>query len=114
MSYKSQLFPLSSVRVTSWRQRISHSWGSGPANLEDMKFLRSWQIYGSKLYDFKIYDSGTRDSGTRDSTTRDSGIGLGVAQRRFNWKTLLAFALATALSSGIWAGIGLMFAHTWK
>ncbi len=94
MSYKSQLYPASRASETPLRERISHSWGSVPANLEDMKFLRSWLIYDSKI--------------------GNSQIRPVVVPRRLNWKTLLALTLATAVSAGLWVGIGLIFAQAWK
>jgi hypothetical protein len=88
MSYKSQIFPLSSTRETPLRRLISHSWGSSPANLrdmnlQDMKFLRSWLVY-------------------------DSEIQTGRAPGRVNWSMVLGLALAMAVSATFWAGVGMM------
>lgn len=87
MSYKSQLFPLSSTCETPLRQRISQAWGSSPSNLQDIKFLRSF------------YDSELESSRTHG---------------RVNWNAVLGLFLATAVSAGFWTGVGLMIAHAWK
>ena len=89
MSYKSQLFPLSSTRERPLRQRISQAWGSSPSNLQDIKFLRSWLVYDSEL---------------ESSRTRG----------RFNWNMVLGLVLASAVSAGFWTGVGLMAAYVWK
>jgi hypothetical protein len=89
MSYKSQLFPLSSTRETPLRQRISQAWGSTPSNLQDMKFLRSWFVYDSEL-----------------ENNRTHG--------RVNWNMVLGLVLAIAVSAGFWTGVGLLIAHAWR
>ena len=89
MSYKSQFFPPSSTCETPLRRPIGRSWGSSPVNLLDTKFLRSWLVY-------------------------DSDIQTGLAPRRINWNMVLGLALATAVSAGFWAGVGLMIARVWK
>jgi hypothetical protein len=89
MSYKSQLFPLSSTRETPLRQRISQAWGSSPSNLQDMKFLRSWFVYDSEL-----------------ESSRTHG--------QVNWNTVLGLVLAIAVSAGFWTGVGLLIAHAWR
>jgi len=94
MSYKSQLFPLSSTGEKPLRLRIGHSWGSAPLKLEEMKVLRSWLIYHSEIGDSEVLQ--------------------GFGRRRVNWTGLLGLALATFVSAGIWAGVGLMFARVWK
>jgi hypothetical protein len=88
MSYKSQLFR-SSICGTPLRMSIGHSWGSSPANLQDIKFLRSWLVY-------------------------DSDIQSGSVRGCVNWGMVLGLALATAVSVSIWAGLGLMIARAWK
>jgi hypothetical protein len=89
MSYKSQLFPLSSTCDTPLRQRISQAWGSSQSNLQDIKFLRSWLVYDSEL-----------------ESSRTQG--------RVNWNMVLGLVLASAVSAGFWTGVGLMVAHAWK
>jgi hypothetical protein len=89
MSYKSQLFPLSSTCETPLRQRISQAWGSSPSNLEDTRFLRSWLVYDSEL-----------------ETGRTRG--------RVNWNMVLGLVLAATVSAGFWTGVGLMIARVWK
>ena len=89
MSYKSQLFPLSSTRETPLRQRINQVWGSSPSNLRDIKFLRSWLVYDSEL-----------------ENSRTHG--------RVNWNMVLGVFLATGVSAGFWTGVGLMIAHAWR
>ena len=89
MSYKSQLFPLSSTCETPLRQRISQAWGSSPSNLEDTRFLRSWLVYDSEL-----------------ETGRTRG--------RVNWNMVLGLALAATVSAGFWTGVGLVIARVWK
>ena len=89
MSYKSQLFSLSSTCETPLRRPISQTWGSSPANLQDMKFLRSWLVY-------------------------DSDIQTNMVPGRVRWNMALGLVLATAVSAGIWAGIALMIARVWK
>jgi hypothetical protein len=94
MSYKSQLFPLSSTGETPLRRPISHLWGSAPANLrdmnlQDMTLLRSWLVF-------------------------DSGIQTGHAPGGVNWKMVLGLALAMAVSATFWAGAYVMIAHVWK
>jgi hypothetical protein len=94
MSYKSQLFPLSSTCETPLRRLISGSWGSSPANLrdmnlQDMKFQRSWLVY-------------------------DSDIQTGHAAGRATRNMVLGLALAMAVSATFWAGAGLLIAHVWK
>jgi hypothetical protein len=89
MSYKSQLFPLSSTSETPLRQRISQAWGSSQSNLQDIKFLRSWLVYDSEL-----------------DSSRTRG--------RVNWNMVLGLVLATGVSAGFWTGVGLMVVHVWK
>jgi hypothetical protein len=87
MSYKSQLFPLSSTREKPLRQRTSRARGS--SHSQDMKFLRSWLVHDSDL-----------------EANRTHG--------RVNRNVLLGLVLATAVSAGFWTGVGLMVAHVWK
>jgi hypothetical protein len=89
MSYKSQLFPLSSTCETPLRQRISEAWGSSHSNLPDIEFLRTWLVYDSEL-----------------ESRRTRG--------RVNWNMVLGLVLASAVSAGFWTGVGLMVAHVWK
>jgi|HubBroStandDraft_1064217.scaffolds.fasta_scaffold00096_36 hypothetical protein len=94
MSYKSQMLPLSGTGRKLLRWKTSPSWGHSPANLTDMnlqdiKLLRSWLVY-------------------------DSVVQTGLAPRRINWNMVLRLALATAVSVGIWAGVGLTIARFWK
>jgi hypothetical protein len=89
MSYKSQLFPLSSTSESPLRQRISQAWGSSPSSLQEVKFLRSWLVYDSEL---------------ESSRTRG----------RVNWNMVLGLLLASSVSAGFWTGIGLVIAYTWK
>jgi ABC-type sugar transport system permease subunit len=53
-----------------------------------VQLFRSWLVYDSNI----------------------QGFGL----RRVNWNTVRGLALATAISVGVWAGVGLMFARIWK
>jgi hypothetical protein len=93
MSYQSRFFHRSSSSETPLRCRID-SWGSSSANLpdadlEDMKFLRSWLVY-------------------------DSDIQMGVARGRFDWNVIGGIALAIGVSASFWAGLGLIIARAWK
>jgi hypothetical protein len=94
MSYKSRSFPRSSSSETPLRWRIGDTWGSSPVNLpdadlQDMKFLRSWLVY-------------------------DSDLRIGVARGRFDWNLIAGVALAIGISASFWAGIGLIIARVWK
>jgi hypothetical protein len=89
MSYKSQLFPLSSTCETTLRRPISYSRGSSPPNLQGMKFFRSWLVYDSEL-----------ENGRR--------------QGRGKWNAVLGLTLATGIGVSFWTGVGLMIAHFWK
>jgi hypothetical protein len=89
MSFKSQLFPLSSTCETPLRQRASQAWGASPSSLQDVKFLRSWLVYDSEL-----------------ESSRTHG--------RFNWNMVLGLVLATSVSAGFWTSVGLVIAHAWK
>ena len=89
MSYKSQLYPLSSTCETPLHLPIRGSWGAPPANSQDLKFLRSWLVY-------------------------DSEIQTGPAPSRVNPNRLLGLALLVSISASFWAGIGLMIARVWK
>jgi hypothetical protein len=94
MSYKSQMFSVPGAGKRPASRRIKPTWGHTPANLtgmnlQDMKLLRSWLVY-------------------------DSVIQTGLEPRRINWNMVLGLALATAISAGIWAGIGLMIERFWK
>jgi hypothetical protein len=65
-------------------------WRSGlPGNWEDASFFRSGLVYDSK-------------------------VRPGLELPRVNWNAVLGLTLATAVSAGFWAGIGLMIAHLWK
>jgi hypothetical protein len=85
MSYKSQLYPLSSTGKNSWRLPIQGAWGSSPTDLQDMKLLRSWLVY-------------------------DSEIQTGAPANR-SW--LLGFALVFGINASFWTGIGLIIARVW-
>jgi hypothetical protein len=89
MSYKSQLFPLSSTGETTLHRPIGHSRGSSPPNLQEMKFFRSWLVYESDL-----------------ETIPTRG--------RVKWNMVLGLTLATAISASFWACVGLVIAHLWK
>jgi hypothetical protein len=84
MSFKSQLYPLSSTYKTS-----TSPWGSSPGDSRDMKFLRSWLVYDSQ-------------------TT--NGIGSG----RANWNMLAGFALMAVVSAGGWSCVALLVRHFLK
>jgi hypothetical protein len=93
MSYKSQMFPVSSTGKRPLAWRITPTWGQPPADLtetdsRDLGLLRSWLVCDSVI---------------------QTGTG-----RRINWNTVFGLALATAVSASIWAGIGLMIARIWK
>ena len=93
MCYKSRSFSRSSISETPLRWRID-SWGYSCANppdadLEDMKFLRSWLVY-------------------------DSDIQIGLARGRLDWNVIAGIALAAGISASVWAGVGLIIARAWK
>jgi hypothetical protein len=94
MSYKSQLFPLSSASERPLRLQIDRAWGCSPANLrnadlQEMKFLRSWLVY-------------------------DSDIQTASARGRMNWNMIAGLTLAIVVSAGFWASLGLVVAYSWK
>jgi hypothetical protein len=92
MSYKVQPFPISSASEPRVHGSLSKQLGeprTWPTTGEDVKLFRSWLVY-------------------------DSNIRQGFGVRRVNWNTVRGLALATAISVGIWAGLGLMFARIWK
>ena len=89
MSYKSQLYPLSSTCETPLHLPIRGSWGAPPANSQDLKFLRSWLVYDSEI-----------------PTLAVSG--------HVNRSRLLGLALSVSISASFWAGIGLMIPRVWK
>jgi hypothetical protein len=93
MSYKSQLFVVSGSRETPFRWTIHHSPESAPADLPDflgdMEFLHSWSVYDSK-------------------------VRPGLELPRVNWNAVLGLTLATVVSAGVWAGVGLMIVHIWR
>lgn len=67
-----------------------NDWRSAlPANWEDARFFRSWLVY-------------------------DPGVRPGLELPCVNWYKLLGITLATAVSGGVWAGLGLLVAHFWK
>jgi hypothetical protein len=88
MSYKSQLYPLSSTcdvsltKAGNWRTLSS-------ANLEDMKFLRSWFVY-------------------------DSDLKSRLAEGGANWNKVAGFALMAGISLGGWSGVALLLRHFLK
>jgi hypothetical protein len=88
MSYKSQLFPLSSACQAALHRQVGLSWGSSPASLrnadlQEMKFLRGWLIYDSEL-----------------QPTLERG--------RVNWNLVAGLTLAIGVSAGFWAGMALV------
>jgi hypothetical protein len=89
MSRKSQLTPESGTRETRWHLPIEGPWKSSPANLREMKFLRSWLVY-------------------------DSQIESGFEHRRLNWRLVLGLAIVITVSASFWTGIGLLVAHIRK
>ena len=93
MSSKSQLLPVSGSRETPFRWTIHHSWESAPTDLpaiwRDMEFLHSWSVYDSK-------------------------VRPGLELPRVNWNAVLGLTLATVVSAGVWAGIGLMIVRIWR
>jgi hypothetical protein len=104
MSDKVYLFPRSSTCETPLRSRIGDSSESSPANLpdadlQDMKFLRSWLVYDFEIQDLEI---------------QDSEIQISLKRRRVGWNLIAGIALSFAVSAGFWAGIGLMIARLWK
>jgi hypothetical protein len=86
MSYRSQLYPLSS---TSERMSVRSSWGSSPANSEDMRFLRSWLVYDSQI----------RSNCVSGRSNRSIAVGLG---------------LAIVISASFWAGVAFLIARVWN
>jgi hypothetical protein len=92
MNHKSRSFPRSSTSEAPLRWQID-SWGSSAnlpdANLEDMKFLRSWLVY-------------------------DSDVQIGLARGRFDWNAIAGIALAVGISASFWTGVGLIIARAWK
>jgi hypothetical protein len=94
MSYKSQLFPLSSACEIPLHRRIGLAWGTSPVNsrdpdLREMKLLRGWLVY-------------------------DSGIQTALEKGRMNWNLVAGLTLAVVVSAGFWGGVGLVIAHLWK
>ena len=82
MSFKSPLFSVSGTEdAMSLR-----AWRNAiHANWEDARFFRSWLVY-------------------------DSNVTPGELPR-INWYKVLGLTLVIAISSGVWAGIGLMIAY---
>jgi hypothetical protein len=92
MSYKVQPFPVINARESRRHGSLSKRLGDPPTwstTGEDVQLFRSWLVY-------------------------DSNIQQGFGLRRVNWNTVRGLALATAISVGVWAGVGLMFARIWK
>jgi hypothetical protein len=91
MSYKLRPFAMSDAHdalpLQEWRSAL-------PANWEEARFFRSGLVY-----DYLVYDSKVRP---------------GLELPRVNWYKLLGLTLATAVSGGVWAGIGLLVTHFWK
>ena len=88
MSYKLQLFPLSSTEAILKRLPAKIA-GEMPANVEDARFLRSWLVYDSEIQ--------------RNRTTG-----------RSNRSIALGLTVAICLSAFFWTGIGLMLARMWR
>ena len=88
MSYKSQLTSPSAGKATR-HLPVQGSWGSLPANLQEVKFLRSWLVY-------------------------DSDFPRRYVPGRVNWNLVLGLAAVVTVSATFWAGVGLMIAHVWK
>jgi hypothetical protein len=68
---------------------IKGSWGDSPADSANLKLLRSWLVY-------------------------DSEIQIGLPPERVLWNRWLGLALSIGISTGFWAGIGLVIARVWK
>ncbi|MGA8274209.1 MAG: hypothetical protein WB919_21805 [Candidatus Sulfotelmatobacter sp.] len=88
MSFKAQLYPLSSTEVSPG-VAVRSSWGGSPANPQDVKFLRFGLVYGSD----------TSNKSAVSPSQRKFGVGL---------------ALAFGVSAGFWTGVALMVARIWR
>jgi hypothetical protein len=86
MGYKSQLVRSADEAPSQLGIKV---WGASPANLQDMKFLRSWLVY-------------------------DSELPRRFVPGRVNWNLVLGLLSVVAISASFWAGIGLIVARVWK
>ena len=80
MNYRLQLSPISTQDSTA-----TESWDVPPSNWEDMRFFRSWLVYGS--------------GGEPDRV------------RGINWNAMLGLALVLIVSAAFWAGLGFLLAY---
>lgn len=85
---KLQPSPLSSTRGTPLHQPIG-PWGSPPANLDEVKFYRTWLVFDSEC---------------------DPRLG----KSRMNWNLIGGVALTILVSVSGWAGIAWCVARLWK
>jgi hypothetical protein len=88
MIEKLQPSPASGARGAPLRVSIA-PWGSRPANLQQVRFFRSWLVYDS---DFE--------------SNRTHG--------RINWNMVASMVLMLAVSAAGWASLGLLVTRFWK
>jgi hypothetical protein len=89
MSYKSQLYPLSSTFETPLHRRVIDSWSALPADFEEMNFLRSWLVYDCELQ-------------------------VGEVLRRNRGNMAFGLGLALAISASFWTGFALLIEQLLK
>jgi hypothetical protein len=89
MNHRLQLSPLSTSTKLHTGLTFAGRWGRPLANLEDVKFFRSWLVYDSDL-----------------EVNRSSG--------RLNWNMLAGLTAMVAISFGGWSGIALLVRHFMK
>lgn len=98
MNHKARLFPLSSNSLS----RKFKTQRRPVARFED--FIKS-PLYNTEIRDMKLL---------RSWLAYDSVLEADLAPRRVNWNAVLGLGLATLVSMGIWAGVGLVFVQILK
>ena len=58
--------------------------------------------------------SSAHDASPLPAWVYDSNIRPGLELPRINWYAVLGLTLATAVSAGVWLGLGLMISYIWK
>ena len=89
MSFKAQLYPLSSTAEVSPGVAVRSSWGGSPTNPQDVKILRFGVVCGSDV---------------------SNNVVVSPRQR----KVAVGLALAFGVSAGFWTGVALMVARIWR
>ena len=91
MSYKVLRLPLLTSTQTKSRISLHGPWSTPVETFRDVRVLRSWVEHVFVEHDFEA-----------------------GAQEQGKWSVLLGFALAVAISAGLWAGLGFFIAHLLK